>query len=187
MVKIWEVNSDNERYYTEAAYLTRPIPEVAFDAVTPYARPFPAIDLMVTSGWHTPTDFFRCGSMSVASARLKDCLESYPGLKLEFFPLNVFRKKTKTWYEPNTFFCMHLMEELDCFDGEQSSYEVDEDGEMVSIDKLVLKPMTLTTPHLFRLAAVDFVIWCVSETLAHEIETREFTGVLFRDPSGLSW
>jgi hypothetical protein len=187
MVKIWKANFRNERYYTKAAFLTRPIPEVHFNDVTPYERPFPRVDLVVESGWYTPTDFFWCGAMSVVSARLKEFLESFPKLKLEFFQVNVFRKKTKTWYEPNSFFCMHLMEELDCFDYERSRYKVAKGGWIIGIDSLVLKPSKLAGRRLFRIAGVGFVIWCVSEKLANEIEAQGFTGVLFCDPSELRW
>lgn len=186
MFKVWRRDALSEEFFTEAQYedigLVR---HVKFTRPESLRGQFPEGLRLIVESTYPPADYFKCGSMDVASEGLMRELESHPGVKAEFFPIEVVtgaRARVGAQY-----YCMHVLDRADCFDFERSKFSVDEDGFIERIDRLVLDESRALGHELFRIANVDFVILCTSEQLAQRVGAGGFTGVKFFDPSELFW
>ena len=185
-MKVWKRDALSEEFFTDARYedMGR-VRHVKFTQPESLRGQFPEGLRIVVESPRPPADYFKCGAMDVASEGLMRELAAHPGVKAEFFPVEVLTGKGGR--VETQFYCMHVLDRADCFDFERSKFSVDEDGFIEDIDKLVLDESKALGHELFRVANVDFVILCASEPLAQRVSAGGFTGVKFFDPSELFW
>lgn len=83
---------------------------------------------------------------------------------------------------------MHIIDELDCFDFENSEYkshQIQASGARYidSITKLSLLPVDTSKYKVFIVGEVGFFIICIDSFIADKITEAGATGVKFIDPS----
>jgi hypothetical protein len=144
-----------------------------------------SISVKITSEY-PPADFFICFSLHIVSQAIKELIQSFENVKVEFFPMEVFVSGEK--YVHKNYFFMHIIDEVNCFDSiksEYKSHQVKSTGATIidSIHKLVLKPVNTKEHRLFRVSEVGFFILCVDAVIASQIADAGLTGVVFLEPS----
>ncbi|AFZ10530.1 hypothetical protein Osc7112_6376 (plasmid) [Oscillatoria nigro-viridis PCC 7112] len=193
-IKIWKADTTSWETYTEARMLNR---EIAAK-ISPYISRCQSLkNTILTSNivleiyseyppTYPPNDFFTTGSLRIISSKIKEILDSIDNIKVEFFPVTVIYEGEE--YLEKSYFLMHILDELDCFDFENSEYkshQVQSSGATYidSITKLSLLPVDTSKYKVFIVGEVGFFIICIDSFIADKITEAGATGVKFVDPS----
>jgi hypothetical protein len=130
-------------------------------------------------------DYMVCGVAYIVSKRLKDLFEEFK-VKAEFFPVEIYFINEQRFI--GDYYYFHLLAEEDCFDFENSEYEVDEDDDSVeSIERLELAFKSALSNDIFFIAEIDYRIICLTKTVCEAIVKNKITGIRLAEPSELKW
>lgn len=187
MVLIWR---DSGKYIDAVVTNFQTLDGLGFEPnrCVPIPSNLPQISLNIETGG-MPNDFFYSFNMFIVSETLKQLLSGFP-IKVEFRELYVTQKGKP--YHGHKFFYANVLDEVCCFDYENSKYEATEKG-IKGIERLVLDESKCQGHHFFRVGpiprktnrspkSIRGVIWCVSEELATKIHNSGITDVTFVRP-----
>jgi hypothetical protein len=188
MVKIWKPDTTSWETYTLATFQDfTVVKDLKLTLHQSLKERFPKVKINIESA-HPPVDYFSCGTMELISEKLMNILTSESNIQAEFFPVEIIYNEQI--YSQHKFFCINILDVVDCFDFQNSTYLIDEeiDDEYIeSIDQLVLKPVNENEHQLFYVDRVDFSIICITEFLANKIVMAKCTGIKFVHPSETNW
>jgi hypothetical protein len=181
---VWKSDFDNPPHYTRASILDmKALKGVKLAAGLPLAGKLPELRLEIISDY-PPADYFNAGLLFIVSARLRGVLESVNAL-VEYHPV-VLLKDGREFKESGDYYFANLLEKVDCFDFENSTYT--RDGEFIDkITKLAIDEGKADDKPLFRLARSYDVIVLASDALAQAASAAGVTGVKFQALSEWKW
>lgn len=184
MYCIWEADTSSSKTYTEArvvygrvgvdprernAELRKQHPE--WKGLFPATKVCPDAVAQIESAAR-PADYFTAGSSHVVSDRLKQVLEQFPDLKVQFAPLPL-RYRNELYPEPYWELC--IQDEADPVDYERSV--IDSSGFLPKIESLVLEPSRAEGKRLFR--AADLCKIMVHQEVAQAVLDAGCMGAAF--------
>lgn len=130
-------------------------------------------------------DFWVCGSSDIISEKFKALLETYE-VDAKFFQVDLFLIKQKE-FSKEKYYVFYLEAEEDCFDFDNSAFELDAGNSVDSIDSLKLHFGKSPVSPMFFIKDIGFRICCLTEQICKAIEENNITGVKLTDPSELVW
>ncbi|CAI2310968.1 imm11 family protein [Vibrio parahaemolyticus] len=138
---------------------------------------WPSVTIDVISD-DKPADSFLSGPLLIVSRRLADLISEHTQTsEVEFLPIEV-NYHGKNFGE----YCfLNVLAICDLLDRNHSIFS-EFDGEIDSIDRVVLKKDIETQKTIFQLDAIEWLL-CVDEKLAELIENKGFSGVAFQSES----
>jgi hypothetical protein len=123
-----------------------------------------------------PADFFCVGSMNIVSAAFRKELER-AGANIEYFEIEL--RKRRGGIQDGSFYFIHLLAEVDCFDFERSDYDTFQDGEVSKARTLVLKEEAIGSEPLFVMKNAYLGFWLTSDAFAAQIQSTNLRGMIF--------
>jgi len=125
-----------------------------------------------------PADSFLSGPLLIVSRRLSDLISKHTQTsEVEFLPVEV-NYQGKSFGE---YYFLNVLAICDLLDRNHSIFS-EFDGEVDSIDRVVLKKDIEMQKTIFQLDAIEWLL-CVDEKLAELIENKDFSGVVFKSES----
>jgi len=179
MTKQWR-QSCGPQQFTMAHFDDLSVMEgIDVSSAKPMKKSFPKVKLIVKSK-HKPNDYFQVGLLFIASDRLKSIFEEFR-VHAEYHPVTlVHRAKT---YTESAFYCVRLLDHVDCLDWKKSKYTLDERKYADELESLTIDEKKAAGYPLFQLARVWGLIWLCSEELAQRIELeKRLSGMKCRPP-----
>jgi hypothetical protein len=183
MVKVIEQDCKNELNWTDAScenfdevcdYHDRAGPSGPTDPLGP-TFPCPILKLRRTI---PPADFFTVGSMHFVSAGLRAELDR-AAVECEYCEAEV--RKRRGGLLGATFYLMHLLCEVDCFDFDRSEYESVDRGCVWRPRKIVLRIDAVGQAPIFTMKNAYLGFWLASNDFAAQIQATQLRGMIFTE------
>lgn len=183
MYFVWKSDFDNDRFYTRASIVNaKALVGLKLVAGQSLVGLLPVIDLEIESDCEV-ADYFNAGPLFVVSEKLRKVLDD-ANASVEYHSVNLLKKGKRI--DGVKYYFANLLEKIDCFDFEKSTYTVD-DGFIDKIERLVIDESKVNQKTLFRLDRSYDVIIFASSNLRDAIETRKISGVKFYAPADWRW